>query len=295
MILLAAATLLLTQDTRDGALDLFDGETIFEGGLQLTLDGVHRTRTRLYRGNDRVSDPLDREIREERLTLTANYGALPEFTLSLLVPFVSRAAETSGDRDSASGLGDAAAVAKYRLWKQDWHLGSLNWTIFAGGEAPTGRTDAHDDGERLPPNLQPGSGSWDAILATAATVEQDRFKLTGVLLGQLNGNGAQDFAFGDVIVAELTPGWRVIVEPYPGPLLRFELGLQYRHEFAASQDGHRLGDSGGDELRLKPAAVFWPRANWGIILSSEVPVWRDLRGEQLGLDWSVFVAVSVRL
>jgi hypothetical protein len=294
-MIIATALLLLFQDSRDGALDVFDGETLFEGGLQLTVDGIRRARTQLYRGRERVSDPLDRRWTEERLTLTANYGLWPDLTLSLLVPFVSRRAEMEGDTDRALGPGDVAAVAKFRAWKRDWHLGSFNWTLFAGGEVPTGRADVHDDGERLPPWLQPGSGSWDAIVATAATFEQDRFKLNGVLLGQFNGRGSRDYATGDVLVAELTPGWRVVVEPYPGPLLRLELGLQYRHEFAASRNGERIDDSGGDELRLKPAAVFWPRANWGIILSGEIPIWRELRGEQLGLDGSVLLAVSVRL
>lgn len=130
---------------------------------------------------------------ESRSTLGANYGALPELTLSALVPFVYRELRFDGqsgrESDASDGLGDVTLLAKYRAFKEDWHLGSFNWTVFAGGELPTGTTDAEDGGARLPPELQPGSGSWDAVVATAATFEVDRWKLNGVLLFERNGKG----------------------------------------------------------------------------------------------------------
>ena len=283
---------------QEGGLDILDGETIWVEGAQLSLSEIYRRKSTLYHGSDRASDPLDQTLAESRTTASLNYGVLPELTLSALVPFVYqelRFDSPSGrERDTADGLGDVTLVAKYRVYKEDWHLGSFNWTLFAGGELPTGSTDEREGGLTLPPELQPSSGSWDAIVATAGTFEVDRFKLNGVLLYERNGKGARDFKFGDLLVAEVTAGYRMVVVKYPGPLLRADLGLQWRHEFAAEDSGHRASDSGGDTLLLKPGVVFWVKPWWGLIVSAEVPVWRDLRGDQLGLDYGVFASVSYR-
>lgn len=197
-------------------------------------------------------------------------------------------------RDSADGLGDLAVVAKYRLWKHDLTLFSVNWTVFAGVEAPTGRTNSREHGDRLAPDLQPGSGSWDFIAATAATLEIDRFKVNAVVRAVRNGRGTQDFKAGDTLSGELTLGYRVIVEKFPGPLLRLQAGLEWTHEFRARQDGHRLRDSGSDTLVIRPAAVFWPRAWLGLVLEADIPLYQDVGGRQLALDFGVSLSVSIR-
>ena len=283
---------------QEGGLDILDGETIWAEGMQVSLSEVYRRKATFYQGSDRIRDPLDQALLESRTTLDVNYGVLAELTLSMLVPYVYhelRLGVASGlESEQAGGLGDVTLLAKYRVYKEDWNLGSFNWTLLAGGELPTGATHERDAGLRLPPELQPGSGSWDAILATAATFEVDRWKLNGVLLFERNGEGAQDFKFGDLLVAELTLGSRLVVEKYPGPLLRADLGVQWRHEFATVQGGTRLADWGGDTVLLKPGIVFWPRPWWGVVVSAEVPVWRELRGQQLGLDYGLFASISYR-
>lgn len=299
--ILCAAFFLTSAGTvlaQEGGLDILDGETIWAEGAQVSLSEVYRRKATFYVGSDRASDPLNQALLESRTTLGVNYGVLPELTLAALIPFVYRELRFDGpsgrETDAAGGLGNMTLIAKYRVYKEDWHLGSFNWTVFAGGELPTGATHERDGGMRLSPELQPGSGSWGAIFATAATFEVDRWKLNGVFLFERNGEGAQDFKFGDLLVAELTLGRRLVVEKYPGPLLRADLGVQWRHEFASIQGGQRLPDSSGDTVLLKPGIVFWPRPWWGMIVSAEVPVWRNLRGGQIGLDYGLFASVSYR-
>lgn len=294
LLLLSAGTLL----AQEGGLDILDGETIWADGTQVSLSEIFRRKATFYRGSDRVGDPLDQALSESRTTASINYGVLPELTLSALVPYVYRELRLGGpsgrEADGAGGPGDVTLIAKYRVYKEDWHLGSFNWTVFAGGELPTGQTHDRIGGTRLPPELQPGSGSWDAIVATAATFEVDRWKVNSVLLYERNGEGARDYKFGDLLVAEVTVGRRLVVEKYPGPLLRADLGIQWRHELAAVQGGSRLADSGGDTVLLKPGIVFWPRPWWGVIVSAEIPVWRDLRRVQLGEDYGIFASISYR-
>ncbi|MFY9344327.1 MAG: transporter [Planctomycetota bacterium] len=281
-----------------GGLDILDGETLWADGGQVFLSEVYRSSSRFFRGSEQAPDPLNRVLRESRTTLGLNYGLLGELTVSALVPWIHNELTVDGpsgrDTDVADGLGDTTLLAKYRLWKTDWYLGSCNWALFVGGEIPTGETDETADGVRLAPALQPGSGSWDAIAATALTFEQDRFKLNGALVYEHPGEGAQDYTFGDLFVAELTPGYRLIVDKFPGPLLRLDLGLQWRHESPADAAGARVADSGGDLLLFRPGLVFWPRPWWGIVLAAELPLWRDVGGSQVGLDDGIFLSVSYR-
>ena len=283
---------------QEGGLDILDGETLWADGGQVTLSEILRRRSQLYEGSHRIHDPLNQELWESRTALGLNFGIRPDLTLSVLIPFVYEEFQFDGpsgrETRASSGLGDVTLLAKYRLFKEDWHLGSFNWTAFAGTELPTGETDSSDEGMRLPPSLQPGSGSWDPIVATAATYEIDRFKLNGVLLYQYNGEGAQDYKFGDLLVAEVKPGYRLVVEKFPGPLLRVDFGIQWRHEFPAEQHGSRLADSGGDTLLLTPGIVFWPRPWWGAVLNAELPIYRDLEGQQLASDFGISLSISYR-
>ena len=283
---------------QEGGLDILDGETLWADGGQVTLSETYRRKSHLYEGSHRVNDPLNQVLSESRTTLGLNHGIRPDLTLSLLVPFVHEELRFDGasgrETRESGGLGDVTLLAKYRLFKEDWHLGSFNWTAFAGTELPTGETHATDEGMRLPPSLQPGSGSWDPIAATAATYEIDRFKLNGVLLYEHSGEGAQSYKFGDVFVAEIKPGYRLVVEKFPGPLLRADFGIQWRLEFPAEQHGDRLADSGGDTLLLTPGLVFWPRPWWGVVLTAELPIYRDLEGQQLAPDFGISFSFSYR-
>ncbi|MEK7465771.1 MAG: transporter [Planctomycetota bacterium] len=283
---------------QDGLLDVYDGETLWQGGIQVSGGWFFRQESLPLEGDSRRNDPEDRTFREHRATLAASYGVLPQLSICGVVPWIHRERareDASGTRrETAEGLGDLAIMAKYRVWKRDAHLFSFNWTLFAGAEIPTGDTGEREGGKRLSPQLQPGSGSWDVIAATAVTLDVDRLKINAVIRGVRNGTGAQDYKEGDALTGELTVGYRVIVEKYPGPLLRLQACLKWTHRFRARQDGDRLRDSGGDALFLRPAAVFWPRPWLGFVLEGEIPLYQDVGGRQLGLDFAVSISVSVR-
>lgn len=279
-------TLLLLQD---GGLEILEGETIYEHGTLLSVSELYRYYGTTYSGSRRVSDPLDRFREDHRITLAANYGLLPALQLSLLAPYVIR----HGDVD-VDGIGDLEFFAKYRAWKRDWHLGSFNWSLVAGMQMPTGSTSERDDGVRIASEFQPGSGSVDGVFATAGTLEIDRWKITLLMLYQLNGVGAHHYTFGDVFAAELILRRRLIVEPFPGPLFAAELAIQWRQEEAHEQRSTRVPDTGEERLMLRPTLLLYPRAWWGVEAWGEIPVYRHARGTQLVLDYGLFIAFIYR-
>ena len=160
-LLLAAAPL----RAQEGTLDVLDGETLYDGGWLLTLGYDEERRTGLISGRDSVPDPLSLERIDRSAVFAAHRGARNDLQLSAIVPFVDRSLKGNGGLDIESrGLGDASLVAKWRFYRWDAPSKALNVALIGGLELPTGADDESDGGVTLPPDLQPGSGSWDPLL-----------------------------------------------------------------------------------------------------------------------------------
>lgn len=284
---------------QEGTLDVLDGETLFEGGWLFTLGTEVESRAGARRGTERVADPLDRRLSEHTFALGAHFGLRHDFQLSAIVPWIDREMRLDNpagpDRLSANGFGDIALVAKWRFYRWDAVGKAANFAVMAGIEAPTGEDDARSDGTRLPPELQPGSGSWDPSLGAAVTYEPGRWRFNAAALYLRNGKGAEDFKAGDEIFVELAAGNRFWLEPYPGPFMRFDALIRYRRQDRAADGGSSLPDSGGAALTAGATLAFRPRPALDFQLFIEVPVWQDLNGIQLEEDVSIFIAVGFRM
>lgn len=293
------ATLLVASVTaQTGGLDILEGPTIFADGTLITLSEVFRRRTRTFAGSDSVADPSKRERIDHQFTLGLQYGVLPELTVTALLPYVTRDLEatTSGVRSTTEtdGVGDASLIFKSRLYKKDWELNTFAVSLIAGVEAPTGATNETEAGIRVSPGLQPGSGSWDGVFAAAVTLQLDRWKFNSIVLRQVQGHGAHNHTFGDATVVEVSAGNRFWIDKYPGPSMNAALAVQFRHDAASDLGGAPVANTGGDFVTLKPSLVFHPQPWWDLVLTAEVPIYRDVNGTQLTSDFAIFFALGYR-
>ncbi len=118
--------------------------------------------------------PLDRELDVNVLKAVLAYGLTEKLTLFGVVP--ARDADLHLDlpgggrgKRGASGVGDARFLVRYTVLQKDEPGRTLRLAPFAGVKAPTGDSGRSDRLGRLPPPLQPGSGSWDLITGIAFT------------------------------------------------------------------------------------------------------------------------------
>lgn len=284
---------------QEGTLDVLDGETLFEGGWLFTLGYGHESREGLRRGSDRVADPLNRALTDQTAALGAHFGLRYNVQLSAIVPHVTRTLDlddpSGPDRLHASGLGDTVLVAKWRCYRWDDVGKALNCAVLAGLETPTGDDDVEDHGVRLAPDLQPGSGSWDPALGAAVTYEPGRWRFNAAFLFQRNGKGTEDFKFGDEAFGEIAVGNRFWLEPYPGPFMRFDALIRYRHTARATDGGSLVHDSGGELVTAGATLAFRPQPTIDLQLFVEYPILQDLNGTQLEEDLSVFFAFGLRM
>jgi hypothetical protein len=281
---------ILLSAAQEGSLDVLDGETLYEGGWLFTTGYEFERREGLREGTRRVSDPLDRRLDDHTAAVGAHYGLRYDLQLSAVVPYIHRTLTTGTDRDSVGGLGDAALVAKWRYLRIDDVGLATNFAVLAGLELPTG--DVDDD---LGAEFRPGSGSWDPSIGTAVTHEPGRWRFNAAALYQRNGQGARDYKDGDELFGELAIGNRFWLEPYPGPFMRFDALLRYRHEWRSRQDGDVVHDTGGDRLTVGATLAFRPRPTIDIQVFVEYPVYQSLDGTQLEEDLSVFFAFGIRI
>ena len=287
--------LLLAAVAQDGGLEVLEGETLYQEGWLFTLSHSFKQKSRLFGGDDRVSDPFDRIRSDHRVSAGINYGLRPDLTVSALFPIVSRSLDSNAGDLSADGPGDVAAFLKWRLYRETGNRSSDNIAILAGLEFPTGSDGERDGGARLPMSLQPGSGSWDPFLGAALTLERDRWKFNSVALYQHNSRGGQDFKFGDDLVLDLSVGNRIWIEPFPGPAASLSMGLRWKHEWKSRRRGDSIRSTGGDEFSIRGSFVFHPRPVWDIVVTVEIPLYHDVNGAQLVGDFSVFFAVGYRI
>ena len=175
--------------------------------LQLTLD--HNHLEALYEGRANLED--DSRLRTtSSVLLEGGYGLTKRLTASALLSFVRQTrtiATLSGGSDFTgnAGLGDATFLLRYNLLSDSLAPRST-LLLGAGPKFPLGRTDYTDSrGILLPADLQPGTGSWDAVfvgLYSHLGLLQPTMTFTAIPSYRITGtndryNGAQAYRFGN--------------------------------------------------------------------------------------------------
>ncbi len=277
------------------ARTLFGGFTLGSVRLRVTEADT------LKAGTKTIGDPRDQFITTFEEDATFVYGATRDLTLGLTFPIIERRLrfdDSAGDRRTITGdgPGDLSVVSVYRFFRRDVPRGTTQLSLLGGLKLPSGATDLQDSnlprltgrpGTRLPPNLQPGSGSVDGIVGLAGFHNMDRLSFYGDVQSKLNTEGAQDFRGGDIVFYDLTVDYVVGARRNVFAVLELN-GVSTSR---AEQAGRTVKDSGGQLLFISPGMVYLPIPNVILEGSVQVPIYRDLNGRQLAPDWSAVIGL----
>jgi len=299
VLFLAGATVYAQDEPWEQTLDVLGGETLYEQGWLFTLGYNATDRAGLLHGDDRVGDPTHVEEFKQTLSLAAHYGLLHDVQLGFVLPYTwsSVHQETAGlpTRLAAEGVGDLALFGKWAFLNHFEPHMNLKASLIGGLEMPTGSFHETDQGIRLSRELQPGSGSWDGILGAAVNYEPYRWKFDATVLYKRNGENRDHYHFSDETYVELAAGNRFYLEPYPGPFMRFDLELLYRHFDPDRLGGNGVDSTARDLLSLGGRYVFRPQPAIDTQVELEVPLYQRVRGVQLAEKYSVFVVFAIRI
>ncbi len=300
MLLRALAVLAVAAPAaaQQGALELFVGETLFVSGTRVALTWLRQEGGELVSGSDGVPNPSGLERDRDVLVASVATNVRRGLDVALVLPWAvaSGTFERGGGVLSTDnrGIGDLAIVFKQRVYHEVWNKGAWNAALLGGVETPTGDTSGRTAGALDPPNLQPGSGSWDPFIGLASTYESGRMRLDAQLFWQRFGEGEQDNRPGDVFSAEFDIGYRVLMTRYPGPTLSTKAGMRYRNIGRGQRSGLPLSNSGGEELAALVAAGWHPSPEWDVSFRLEAPLYADWNGTQIATDYRALVGVGIR-
>ncbi|MEM1219331.1 MAG: hypothetical protein AAGH79_10480 [Bacteroidota bacterium] len=244
-----------------------------------------------------------------RLTHSAlvelGYVWSPRWAVDVLGAFVGqeRLIQTqSGGEDLARtiGIGDLTTLLKFSplLPKPGQNF---DWQLGLGVKAPLGATDrAADNGIPFNLDLQPGSGAWDLLVWTRASVApwqrassqlfvQGVFSRKGVFREYF---GVQAYQFGAEY--QLLAGWsdRFLLGPW---IIDPQMTLRWRTALEDRVDAAILPNTGGDWLFLIPGFMLWPQPNWALQASLELPTLARVTGTQLTPTYRLQIGFFYRL
>ena len=279
---------------QSGGIETLTGEMLFASGTRVSISGFHRDKGTIYSGSDEVANPLGRSSTETRTTLSMDHGLSSRLTVTALVPYVWKSAESGGTTLRSAGVGDVAVLAKFLIAHDYWRRSGWHVAAAAGVEMPTGSTSESEGGTRLTPGMQPGSGSWDPFLSLTANLELDLWRFDAIALYKDNTEGAQDYEDGDDFAFDLIGSYRFLHQTYPGDSANAKLGLLYRHEGSASLDGMTVANSGSEVWFGRFGLTWHPTPAWDINFTFDLPLASDYDGTQLGTDYQVALAIGLR-
>lgn len=231
-----------------------------------------------------------RDMQVTGLVSVLGYGVTADFALFGMLPwFDKRLDMRMGEQDfnrSQSGVGDLTVLGRYTAYQHDAPGRTLRIAPFLGVKAPTGEDDARDGLGRLPPALQPGSGSWDALGGAVLTYQTLDFQIDSQVSYQANRE-ANGFQAGNRWQVDGSLQYRLLPRRLGAGVPAFLYGVLEANLLHAAKDranGISDPNSGGTTLFISPGLQYVTR-KWIVEAGVQIPVSQDLNGTALETDY----------
>ena len=239
----------------------------------------------------------------QSILLQTSYGISNKWVLTALFSLVKEQQETfvlneASNLVSQSGFGDAFLMLQYSVVS---HI-KRELLVAAGPKIPIGKTDARDEvGILLPPDLQPGSGSWDAVAGFSYRefhlLNQPQLALNLSAGYKYSGKssrfeGDENYRFGNEFIASLgvSKVWQL-----KKTTLTPAIQTIYRTTQPDVTDGFDLPSTGGEWVYLNPGLSVIPHSGIEVNIGGDIPLYRNLNGTQLSTSYRINIGVSYRI
>lgn len=256
---------------------------VHEGGWVLREQFVY-----MKRADDPT--PLKRDMRVSGVVSVLGYGVTRDFALFGLLPyFDKRLALRSGQQHLTRrerNMGDLTLLGRYTAYADNAPGRTFRVAPFLGVKAPTGRDDVRDDRGRLPPQVQPGTGSWDWLGGVVVTWQTLDVQIDGQASYKVNGE-AGGFQAGNVASLDASLQYRLWPRSLGDGLPGFLYGVLELNFADADKDrigGRSNPNSGGTSLFLSPGMQYVTK-KWIVEAGVQIPVVQNLNGSALKSDY----------
>ncbi len=234
--------------------------------------------------------PAGRDMEVTGLVSVLGYGVTRDFALFGMLPYFDKRLDMQmGGQDitrSKQGFADLTLLGRYTAYESNAPGRSFRIAPFLGVKAPTGEDRAGDASGRLPPPVQPGSGSWDALGGGVLTYQTLDFQIDSQLSYKANRE-ANGFQAGNVSEFDASLQYRLWPRSLEAGVPAFLYGVLEANLVHSAKD--RIGgvadsNSGGTTLFVTPGLQYVTR-KWIAEAGVQIPVRQRLNGTALKNDY----------
>jgi hypothetical protein len=277
--------------TSGGGSATISGETLKQGSWDVDLREDYTSFKRYSRAEAEAhaaaSGEFDAVDQSFNTSASVAYGITDDFQLALTTGYYYASNFVSADRNEQgavesgtadpAGLTDLWLTGKYRVMKGQ----PGNLSVVAGVKFPTGRSDVTlDNGERLEPSSQPGSGAWDFQGGLAySRFLTSRWTIDASVLYTLRTK-RDDFKVGDRFDTGVAFAYRITedINQFPQWSVFAEANgvwVQKDHPEEGSNP-----NTGGTTIYLTPGTRVRFSQHVALTVAPSIPVYQDLNGDQ---------------
>jgi hypothetical protein len=255
------------------------------GSISLGIGFIQNNLKTTYNEDEQIVDPLKREASVSSFNLDLEIGLTDKLSLLIIGGYIVKNRETSirsninNDVEivtfKGNGISDITVLAKYEIITPSI-LSSFGLTFGGGMKLPVGSFTQENDGSRLAIDLQPGTGSADALLwgNIYKGFQHLNFSLMANALYRYAGFNSDNYRFGDELIFLLNG------EYYFTEYLTF--GLSGRGRFADEDfwGGRFLPSTGGKYYDILPSLTYHQK-DFSLKIFYQSPLYRNVKGIQL--------------
>lgn len=257
------------------------------GTLRLQVDTEY---LRVDAGTDGVSGSID-QLTQWSTRLNLAWRPVDDLTLTATLPWVSKTIRTvdgagSTTASDLSGLGDVEVGARYAVWRsvQVGARRAQELALSAGSSLPTGQKQAREAGALIDPHGQVGTGGWGPFAGLHYRYEEGDWLAFASAAWRVRTEAryfdGTRYKFGDALQ------WSVHGQYQASRRWALDLGLdgrtarpdRFTDDTGAVEPA--VGNTGGTVLSLAPAVYFNATGGLWLFARGQVPVYKDLRGDQ---------------
>ena len=268
---------------------------------QLSLSYDLNALNTLKEGTTELNDNARKRL-THAMMLQAGYALTDRIAIDGFFSFIrqEREIERFGNRELkyTQGLGDMVLLFKYRVTSPS---SPNTLQLGLGPKIPVGASDKKDQtGTIQNADLQPGSGSWDAVF-WGSYAHQPSFRpsmgISLISTYRLTGEnddylGSLTYEFGEEFQAILTFSDRVNVKTL---LIDPSLAFRYRKVAEDENEGVRLPSTGGEWIFIVPRLSFNISQNFAYQAGVELPIYSNVYGTQVTPTFRVSTGIYWRI
>ena len=272
-------------------------EFLDKGDLHFTLAYDYNVLNDQFGESEQLSDDSRSRISHSVLS-RIQYAPGAKWSLALSLPYLFRSEKIENNLSSqtslnASGIGDLLLQANLTILSRNAH----NWLLSSGVKFPSGSNSEENElGIILPSDLQPGTGSYDLIIASLYelnSIADGNLNASFTLSARFNGNasrydGRQECHFGNAFQSIIGFNYDIYLNK---GLIIPSLNLSYRRTLRDEIDEVYAPSTGGDWVNLIPGIAYY-RNSIKVFVSSAIPLYRYLEGTQLTSSYRVFIQLQ---